>query len=121
MRRTLSALGVAGALLAAAAVVVPAVAAQAGPDPRAERPGAAERPLVIGHRGASGYRRSTPWSPTGWPSGRAPTSSSRTWSSTKDGILVARHENEISRYDRRGGAPRVRRPPGARRPSTGWR
>ena len=31
--------------------------------------------------------------------------------STKDGVLVARHENEISRHHRRGRPSRVRRPP----------
>ncbi|SCG66088.1 glycerophosphodiester phosphodiesterase [Micromonospora humi] len=96
MRRTLSALGVAGALLAAAAVVVPAVAAQAGPDARAERPRAALRPLVIGHRGASGYRPEHTLESYRLAIRQGADFIEPDLVSTKDGILVARHENEIS-------------------------
>ncbi|WP_431931645.1 glycerophosphodiester phosphodiesterase [Micromonospora sp. RP3T] len=96
MRRTLSALGVAGALLAAAAVVVPAVAAQAGPDPRAERPRATQRPIVIGHRGASGYRPEHTLESYRLAIRQGADFIEPDLVSTKDGVLVARHENEIS-------------------------
>ena len=55
MRRTLSTLGLAGVLLAAAAMAVPTIAA-AEPSTGADRTRANDRPIVIGHRGASGYR-----------------------------------------------------------------
>ncbi|PGH41469.1 glycerophosphodiester phosphodiesterase [Micromonospora sp. WMMA1996] len=96
MRRTLSALGVAGALLAAAAVVVPAVAAQAGPDHHAERPRATQRPIVIGHRGASGYRPEHTLEAYRLAIRQGADFIEPDLVSTKDGVLVARHENEIS-------------------------
>ncbi|MFE2615922.1 glycerophosphodiester phosphodiesterase [Micromonospora chalcea] len=102
MRRTLSALGVAGALLAAA-VVVPAVAAQAGPDhraagpdTRAEQARALQRPIVIGHRGASGYRPEHTLEAYRLAIRQGADFVEPDLVSTKDGVLVARHENEIS-------------------------
>ncbi|WP_406040545.1 glycerophosphodiester phosphodiesterase [Micromonospora sp. NBC_00898] len=95
MRRTLSALGVAGALLAAA-VVVPAVAAQADPEPGAERSRAARRPIVIGHRGASGYRPEHTLESYRLAIRLGADFIEPDLVSTKDGVLVARHENEIS-------------------------
>ncbi|QLQ38039.1 glycerophosphodiester phosphodiesterase [Micromonospora robiginosa] len=95
MRRTLSALGLAGTLLAAAAVVVPTVATQAGPD-RAERPRATQRPLVIGHRGASGYRPEHTLESYRLAIRQGADFIEPDLVSTKDGVLVARHENEIS-------------------------
>lgn len=102
MRRTLSALGVAGALLAAA-VVVPAVAAQAGPDHpaagpdhRAEQARAPQRPIVIGHRGASGYRPEHTLEAYRLAIRQGADFIEPDLVATKDGVLVARHENEIS-------------------------
>ncbi|MFG3598803.1 glycerophosphodiester phosphodiesterase [Micromonospora chersina] len=95
MRRTLSALGVAGALLAAA-VVAPAVAAQADPEPRAERSRAVQRPIVIGHRGASGYRPEHTLEAYRLAIRQGADFIEPDLVSTKDGVLVARHENEIS-------------------------
>ncbi|MEU4789017.1 glycerophosphodiester phosphodiesterase [Micromonospora tulbaghiae] len=103
MRRTLSALGVAGALLAAAAVVVPAVAAQAGPDHRAAGPDhradqarAPQRPIVIGHRGASGYRPEHTLEAYRLAIRQGADFIEPDLVSTRDGVLAARHENEIS-------------------------
>ncbi len=95
MRRTLSALGVAGALLAAA-VVAPTVAAQADPETGAERSHAAHRPLVIGHRGASGYRPEHTLESYRLAIRQGADFIEPDLVSTKDGALVARHENEIS-------------------------
>ncbi|WBC11618.1 glycerophosphodiester phosphodiesterase [Micromonospora sp. WMMA1947] len=97
MRRTLSALGVTGALLAAAAVVVPAVAAQAGPDHRAaEQARPAQRPIVIGHRGASGYRPEHTLEAYRLAIRQGADFIEPDLVATRDGVLVARHENEIS-------------------------
>ncbi|KXK61904.1 glycerophosphodiester phosphodiesterase [Micromonospora rosaria] len=96
MRRTLSALGVASALLAAAvvpAVVVPAVAAPAGPEP-AQR--ATDRPLVIAHRGASGYRPEHTLEAYRLAIRMGADYIEPDLVPTRDGHLVARHENEIS-------------------------
>ncbi|MFR9776537.1 glycerophosphodiester phosphodiesterase [Micromonospora sp. MS34] len=95
MRRTLPTLGVAGALLAAA-VVVPTVAAQADPETGAERSHAAHRPLVIGHRGASGYRPEHTLESYRLAIRQGADYIEPDLVSTKDGVLVARHENEIS-------------------------
>ncbi|WP_319459914.1 glycerophosphodiester phosphodiesterase [Micromonospora sp. RTP1Z1] len=95
MRRTFSALGVAGVLLAAA-VVVPAVAASADPEPGPERPHAADRPIVIGHRGASGYRPEHTLESYRLAIRLGADYIEPDLVSTSDGVLVARHENEIS-------------------------
>ncbi|RZU71786.1 glycerophosphoryl diester phosphodiesterase [Micromonospora kangleipakensis] len=95
MRRTLSALGVAGALLAAA-VMVPAVAAQADPEPDTARSRATQRPIVIGHRGASGYRPEHTLESYRLAIRMGADFIEPDLVSTKDGVLVARHENEIS-------------------------
>ncbi|WP_200206096.1 glycerophosphodiester phosphodiesterase [Micromonospora coerulea] len=95
MRRTLSALGLAGALLAAA-VVVPAMAAQADPEPDADGSRTAQRPIVIGHRGASGYRPEHTLKSYRLAIRMGADYVEPDLVSTKDGVLVARHENEIS-------------------------
>ncbi|MFG3699902.1 glycerophosphodiester phosphodiesterase [Micromonospora sp. NPDC047620] len=95
MRRTLSALGVAGALLAAA-VAVPTVAASAAPAPAAERARATDRPLVIAHRGASGYRPEHTLEAYRLAIRQGADYIEPDLVSTRDGALVARHENEIS-------------------------
>ncbi|MEU6074496.1 glycerophosphodiester phosphodiesterase [Micromonospora sp. NPDC047074] len=95
MRRTLSALGVAGALLAAAAVV-PTVTASAAPAPAAESFRAADRPLVIAHRGASGYRPEHTLEAYRLAIRQGADFIEPDLVATRDGVLVARHENEIS-------------------------
>ncbi|MGB2568397.1 glycerophosphodiester phosphodiesterase [Micromonospora citrea] len=97
MRRTLSALGLAGTLLAVAVAVPGAASAREDDSERAGRAvRATHRPIVIGHRGASGYRPEHTL--------EAYRLAIRTGADyiepdlvpTKDGVLVARHENEIS-------------------------
>ncbi|MBB5824177.1 glycerophosphodiester phosphodiesterase [Micromonospora carbonacea] len=107
MRRTLSALGLAGALLAAA-VAVPALSASAKPEAApgaapdaappaaADRSRAADRPLVIGHRGASGYRPEHTLEAYRLAIRMGADYIEPDLVPTKDGQLVARHENEIS-------------------------
>ncbi|MEU4771280.1 glycerophosphodiester phosphodiesterase [Micromonospora sp. NPDC023644] len=95
MRRTLSALGVAGALLAAA-VAVPTVTASAAPAPAAERARATDRPLVIAHRGASGYRPEHTLEAYRLAIRQGADYIEPDLVATRDGALVARHENEIS-------------------------
>ncbi|HSA50436.1 MAG TPA: glycerophosphodiester phosphodiesterase family protein, partial [Yinghuangia sp.] len=91
MRRTLSTLGLAGAMLAAL-VAVPASAAQDSSDrgrPEAE-------PIVIAHRGASGYRPEHTLEAYRLAIRMGADYIEPDLVSTKDGVLVARHENEIS-------------------------
>ncbi|TDC61416.1 glycerophosphodiester phosphodiesterase [Micromonospora sp. KC207] len=99
MRRTLSALGLAGALLAAA-VAVPAISAsakpEAAPEAASDRSRAADRPLVIGHRGASGYRPEHTLEAYRLAIRMGADYIEPDLVPTKDGQLVARHENEIS-------------------------
>ena len=76
------ALGMGVTPLAAAtpsAAAAPLSAAQPSPAGQDRIPHRARDPLVIGHRGASGYRPEHTLAPTNWPPGWAPTSSSRTW------------------------------------------
>nr|WP_309232259.1 glycerophosphodiester phosphodiesterase [Micromonospora tarensis] len=94
MRRTLSTLGVAGALLAAA-VALPTMAA-AEPAHDADRARATDRPIVIGHRGASGYRPEHTLEAYRLAIRMGADYVEPDLVSTADGVLVARHENEIS-------------------------
>lgn len=105
MRRTLSALGVAGALLTVAVAVPTATAVGAaptaptagtGPEARAERSRATDRPIVIAHRGASGYRPEHTLEAYRLAIRMGADYIEPDLVSTRDGILVARHENEIS-------------------------
>ncbi|MDG4786735.1 glycerophosphodiester phosphodiesterase [Micromonospora sp. WMMD1102] len=118
MPRTLSALGLAGALLATAVAVpasqvsasrvpdskLPASQASASrvPDSQAaahgdrSRPVAADRPLVIAHRGASGYRPEHTLEAYRLAIRMGADFIEPDLVSTRDGALVARHENEIS-------------------------
>ncbi|MFI7487098.1 glycerophosphodiester phosphodiesterase [Micromonospora echinaurantiaca] len=101
MRRTLSALGLAGAVLAAV-VAVPIMGASASPaaSPAAGPAGGAEqagnRPLVIAHRGASGYRPEHTLEAYRLAIRQGADFIEPDLVSTSDGVLVARHENEIS-------------------------
>lgn len=96
MRRTLPFLGVTGLLLGTA-VAMPAAATvteapQAGPDQRRGGSG----PLVIGHRGASGYRPEHTLESYQLAIRMGADYIEPDLVSTRDGVLVARHENEIS-------------------------
>jgi glycerophosphoryl diester phosphodiesterase len=100
VRRTLSILGLAGVLLAAV-VVIPtsSFAARTGDetdDRRSEEPGAAAKPLVIAHRGASGYRPEHTLESYRLAIRLGADFIEPDLVSTRDGVLVARHENEIS-------------------------
>ena len=68
-------------------------------------------PVVIGHRGAAGYRPEHTLASTAWPSRMGADFIEPDLVSTKDGQLVARHENEIGAHHRRRRPPGVRRPP----------
>ncbi|MCF2533106.1 glycerophosphodiester phosphodiesterase [Yinghuangia soli] len=92
MRRVISALGLAGALLATA-VAVPASAHE---DDRQERVPRADKVLVIGHRGASGYRPEHTLEAYRLAIRMGADYIEPDLVATKDGVLVARHENEIS-------------------------
>ncbi|WP_328342690.1 glycerophosphodiester phosphodiesterase [Micromonospora sp. NBC_00421] len=98
MRRTLSALGVAGALLAVAVAVPVAVpgAASAREDDADRADRATHRPVVIGHRGASGYRPEHTLEAYRLAIRLGADYIEPDLVSTRDRVLVARHENEIS-------------------------
>ncbi|MEU1887810.1 glycerophosphodiester phosphodiesterase [Micromonospora sp. WMMD987] len=98
MRRTLSALGVAGALLAVAVAVPVAVpgAASAREDDADRADRATHRPVVIGHRGASGYRPEHTLEAYRLAIRMGADYIEPDLVSTRDRVLVARHENEIS-------------------------
>jgi glycerophosphoryl diester phosphodiesterase len=74
-------------VLTTAAVVVPATVAEAGHNDRA---------IVIGHRGASGYRPEHTLASYRLAIAQGADYVEPDLVSTKDGALVARHENEIS-------------------------
>ena len=96
MRRTLPFLGLTGLLLGTAV----AVPASAGPAPTVvagvdqRRP--TTSPLVIAHRGASGYRPEHTLEAYGLAIRLGADYIEPDLVSTRDGVLVARHENEIS-------------------------
>jgi glycerophosphoryl diester phosphodiesterase len=75
-------------------LVPPSVAAPAAE--RADRADRAEAPLVIGHRGASGYRPEHTLAAYRLAIRMGADYIEPDLVSTKDGVLVARHENEIS-------------------------
>ena len=87
--------------LAASAVLATAVAATlaTAPEPAAAAPAAAEAPLVepmvIGHRGASGYRPEHTMASYRLAIAQGADYIEPDLVSTRDGVLVARHENEI--------------------------
>ncbi len=79
------------ALAAIAAALLPAASASATP-PSAGQEG---KPLVIGHRGASGYRPEHTLASYRLAAEQGADYIEPDLVSTKDGVLVARHENEI--------------------------
>ncbi len=94
MPRSLSALGLTGLMLSVAVVVAaPASAADAGDT---ARPDAKRAPIVIGHRGASGYRPEHTLEAYRLAIRMGADYIEPDLVSTKDHVLVARHENEIS-------------------------
>ncbi|MFV2099749.1 glycerophosphodiester phosphodiesterase family protein [Micromonospora sp. LOL_024] len=95
MRRTLCALGVLVALLAAA-VTAPTVVAAAKPAGDAAKARIDGRPVVIGHRGASGYRPEHTLEAYRLAIRMGADYIEPDLVATADGVLVARHENEIS-------------------------
>ncbi|MGN9916642.1 glycerophosphodiester phosphodiesterase [Micromonospora palomenae] len=99
MRRTLSALGLAAALLAVAVAVPGSASAREDDADRADQAGrdrAGHRPIVIAHRGASGYRPEHTLEAYRLAIRMGADYIEPDLVSTKDGVLVARHENEIS-------------------------
>lgn len=84
--------------VAAVAIAVPASAERGGPPDgdRGARPAATEGPLVIGHRGASGYRPEHTLAAYQLAIDLGADFIEADLVATKDGVLVARHENEIS-------------------------
>ena len=85
--------------LTATAVVTTAASASPGPASDSARQGAApaeSRPLVIAHRGASGYRPEHTLAAYELGARMGADYVEPDLVSTKDGVLVARHENEIS-------------------------
>ncbi|SCE84632.1 glycerophosphoryl diester phosphodiesterase [Micromonospora purpureochromogenes] len=99
MRRTLSALGLAAALLGVAVAVPGSASAREDDTDRADQAGrdrASHRPIVIGHRGASGYRPEHTLEAYRLAIRMGADYIEPDLVSTKDGVLVARHENEIS-------------------------
>ncbi|GIJ75830.1 glycerophosphoryl diester phosphodiesterase [Micromonospora phaseoli] len=95
MRRTLCALGVSAALLAAA-VVAPSMVAAAKPAGDADKARIDGPPVVIGHRGASGYRPEHTLEAYRLAIRQGADYIEPDLVATADGVLVARHENEIS-------------------------
>jgi glycerophosphoryl diester phosphodiesterase len=94
MRRTHLVFGLAAAALVAV-VIVPTAAAIA-PTAAASNPKEPDGPLVIGHRGASGYRPEHTLEAYRLAIRMGADYIEPDLVSTKDGVLVARHENEIS-------------------------
>jgi glycerophosphoryl diester phosphodiesterase len=86
------------ASLAAFAFAVPASAERGGAadDRRADRTTTTEGPLIIGHRGASGYRPEHTLAAYQLAIDLGADFIEPDLVATKDGVLVARHENEIS-------------------------
>ena len=85
------------ALLAALlAALAPAAAAQENPTAPAATPSLVDTPLVIAHRGASGYRPEHTLAAYELGARMGADFIEPDLVSTRDGVLVARHENEIS-------------------------
>ncbi|RKR89977.1 glycerophosphoryl diester phosphodiesterase [Micromonospora pisi] len=100
MRRTLSILGLAGVLLAAVVAIPTSSFAARDSDEsderHADKPRGAAKPLVIAHRGASGYRPEHTLESYRLAIRMGADYIEPDLVPTRDGVLVARHENEIS-------------------------
>ncbi|MEV6366736.1 glycerophosphodiester phosphodiesterase [Micromonospora musae] len=95
MRRTVPTGGLAGALLTAA-VAGPTVAAPTESTEEGTSARASDRPIVIAHRGASGYRPEHTLESYRLAIRMGADFIEPDLVTTRDGVLVARHENEIS-------------------------
>jgi glycerophosphoryl diester phosphodiesterase len=93
VRRTVSVLGLSGLLLGSVATLPASATATAA---TATAPRSAAEPLVIGHRGASGYRPEHTLEAYRLAIRMGADFIEPDLVSTRDGVLVARHENEIS-------------------------
>ena len=82
---------------------------------------AGERPIVIGHRGASGYRPEHTLASYELAARLGADFLEPDLVATADGVLVARHEPELGGDHRHRDAPRVRRPAAPPASSTGHR
>ncbi|WP_326561187.1 glycerophosphodiester phosphodiesterase [Micromonospora sp. NBC_01796] len=99
MRRTLPILGLAGVLLAAVVAIPTSSSAARHSDESDQRQADKSRdakPLVIAHRGASGYRPEHTLESYRLAIRLGADFIEPDLVSTRDGVLVARHENEIS-------------------------
>lgn len=88
-----------GATVGTMALTIAPVAGNAAPQPHAPRTGhdqARPEPIVIAHRGASGYRPEHTLAAYQLAIEQGADYIEPDLVSTKDGVLVARHENEIS-------------------------
>ncbi|WBB96420.1 MULTISPECIES: glycerophosphodiester phosphodiesterase [unclassified Solwaraspora] len=94
MSRTLPIMLLAGTLLATMAI--PSAATATDPAARGKPPQAEPKPLVIAHRGASGYRPEHTLEAYRLAIRQGADYIEPDLVSTADGVLVARHENEIS-------------------------
>ena len=98
------------ALVALLSLILPA--AMAGPASAGKsRKSKKAEPLVIAHRGASGYRPEHTLAAYALGARLGADYIEPDLVSTKDGVLVARHENEISGTTDVASPPRVRCPP----------
>ncbi len=82
----------------AAPLLISSPAAQAAPDDQSDRAGARSQlrePIIVGHRGASGYRPEHTLASYRLAIQLGADYIEPDLVSTKDGVLVARHENEI--------------------------
>jgi glycerophosphoryl diester phosphodiesterase len=95
MRTRLTALAVATAVGLTAGAMLGPSPSSATPDVPHDRGHRSEAPLVIGHRGASGYRPEHTLASYELAIAQGADYVEPDLVSTKDGVLVARHENEI--------------------------
>jgi glycerophosphoryl diester phosphodiesterase len=95
LRRTLPAVGLTAAL-GAAVGAAPTASAAAPDEAGLDRPQATGKPIVIAHRGASGYRPEHTLEAYRLAIRMGADYIEPDLVSTRDGVLVARHENEIS-------------------------
>ncbi len=93
---TLAAAGLSATLALGAAVAVPSAAAPAPAETQADTARQVARPLVLGHRGASGYRPEHTLASYRLAIRLGADYIEPDLVATKDGVLVARHENVIT-------------------------
>ena len=96
MLALIASLPVAGLMTVAAPAAQAETASERAEQPAAERPHRNTQPLVVAHRGASGYRPEHTLAAYRLAIQMGADFIEPDLVSTKDGVLVARHENEIS-------------------------